>query len=46
MVLVVSMLAYFTNDRSSSPALVYFSVKICLKITKINKKWQELFHPS
>ena len=36
---VVSMLVFFSNDPSSNPAEVYsFSVILCLKRTKINKK--------
>ena len=37
--LVVSMLAFYSDDPSSIPAEVYnFSVKLLLKRTKINKK--------
>ena len=37
--LVVSVLAFYSDDPSSIPAEVYnFSVKLLLKITKINKK--------
>ena len=37
--LVVSVLAFYSDDPSSIPAEVYnFSVKLLLKRTKINKK--------
>ena len=36
---VVSVLAFYYDDLSSNPAEAYsFSVKLCLKRTKINKK--------
>ena len=34
---VVCMIAFLSDDATSNPAEVYFSVK-CLKRTKINKK--------
>ena len=41
--LVVSMLAFYSDDLSSIPVEVYnFSVKMLLKRTKINKKRPEL----
>ena len=43
--LVVSVLAFYSDDPSSNPAEVYnFSVKLLLKSTKINKKRPGLAH--
>ena len=43
--LVVSVLAFYSDDPSSIPAEVYnFSVKLLLKRTKINKKRPGLAH--
>ena len=43
--MVVSVLAFYSNDLSSNPAKVYnFSVKLNLKRTKINKKRAGLAH--
>ena len=43
---VVSVLAFYSDDPSSNPAEVYnfFSVKLLLKRTKINKKEAGLAH--
>ena len=43
--LVVSVLAFYSNDPSLIPAEVYnFSVKLLVKRTKINKKRPRLAH--
>ena len=43
--MVVSVLAFYSNDPSSIPTKVYnFSVKLLLKRTKINKKRPWLAH--
>ena len=43
---MVSVLAFYSDDQSSNPAesLQVFSVKFCLKRTKMNKKRPGLAH--
>ena len=43
--LVVSMLVFYSGNASSNPAEAYsFSIKFCLKRTKINNKGPGLAH--
>ena len=41
---MVSVLALYSDNPSSHPAEAYFSVNLCLKRTKINKKRPGLAH--